>query len=278
MGVNTTLMARTAAVPKVMCGCETFGVSDSSLHSARVKIALAASPAAAGKNPILTLLAADGTSGTLDPAFEAHAAVIRHWALAIWDKWFTLPLMQDTLDRARHKLAHTKGSWWSVTTGPTTALVATLRRIGWTCQDAATLITDEGRTLDLLVDPPIAVACEAKHAVRRRRWAEADKLLPGLLPVDIDVGDPHPSKHRTLLVPCTAAISTLIKGHACPKSAGDVQTLWKTKYRGDLASAACCGQWAQARKASVPTFGIDDARCQLCLSAVGTLEHGVHCS
>ena len=75
MGVNTTLMARTAAVPQVVYGCETFGVSDDSCHhNARVKIAMAASPAAAGKNPVLTLLAADGTRGTLAPAFEAHAA------------------------------------------------------------------------------------------------------------------------------------------------------------------------------------------------------------
>ena len=83
MGVNTTLMARTAAIPQVMYSCETSGMSDSCLYNARVKTAMAASPAAAGRNPNRTLLAADGTSGTLDPAFEAHAAVIRHWAMAV---------------------------------------------------------------------------------------------------------------------------------------------------------------------------------------------------
>ena len=147
IGVNTTLMARTAAVPAVMYGCETFGVSDSCLHNARVKIAMAASPAAAGRNPVLTLLAVDGSSGTLDPAFEAHAAVIRHWALAVWDRWFDKQHLQDTLNHARHKLAHAKGSWWSATSGPTTALVTTLRRIGWTCRDATTFVTDEGLSL-----------------------------------------------------------------------------------------------------------------------------------
>ena len=59
---------------------------------------------------MLTLLAADGTSGTLDPAFEAHAVVIRHWALAVWDKWFTMAHLQETLNHARHKFAHTTGS------------------------------------------------------------------------------------------------------------------------------------------------------------------------
>ena len=70
-------MARTAAVPAVMYGCETFGVSDSCLHNARVKVAMVASPAAAGRNPVLTLLALDGSSGTLDPAFEARFEVPR---------------------------------------------------------------------------------------------------------------------------------------------------------------------------------------------------------
>ena len=56
----------------------------------------------------LTLLVIDGTSGTLDPAFEAHAPVIRHWALAVWDQWFLVSHMQETLSIARHKLAHAR--------------------------------------------------------------------------------------------------------------------------------------------------------------------------
>ena len=56
-----------------------------------------------------------------------------------------------------------------------------------------------------------------------------------------------------------------------------MRTLWKPMYRGDLASAACGGQWTQARKAAVTRFGIDDNRCQLCLNSVGTLEHRFCC-
>ena len=37
-----------------------------------------------GRNPPLTLLAIDGTSGTLDPAFEAQVAPISNWATARW--------------------------------------------------------------------------------------------------------------------------------------------------------------------------------------------------
>ena len=71
--------------------------------------------------------------------------------------------MQHTLDAARRKLSNTKGSWWSVVTDPTTALFATLHRIGWKCHNAATLITDEGRSIDIELDLPVAVASAASQ-------------------------------------------------------------------------------------------------------------------
>lgn len=149
-GVNTTLMARIPGVLAIMYGCEVMGLSDSCLRDARAKIAKAASPATSGRNATLTL-ALDGSSGTLDPAFEAHVAPLRHWATALWDNWFTTDLMQHTLGAARRKFANTKGSWWSVVAGPTIALLATIRRIGWKCHNATTLITDEGQSLSLIL-------------------------------------------------------------------------------------------------------------------------------
>ena len=89
----------------------------------------------------------------LDLAFEAHASITRHWALAVWDRWFDTQHMQTSLDAARHKLARAKGSWWALVAGPTTALLATLRRLGWKCVNATTLVTDEGRNLDLTWTP-----------------------------------------------------------------------------------------------------------------------------
>jgi hypothetical protein len=277
LGVNTTLMTRTAGVPAFIYGCETMGLSDSCLNDARTKIAKAASPATSGRNPVLTLLALDGGSGTLDPAFEAHAAPIRHWANAVWDHWFDTQHMQSTLDAARRKLALAKGSWWNVVAGPTTALLTTVRRIGWRCVNATTLITDEGRDIDLLADPPAVVASEVREAVRRLRWKEADAILPGLLPTTDDVGMDHTRAQVTVIVPCIGTIGTLLRGKPCPKKAGSVRELWHAKYRGDLASAMCGGQWSQARKARVPAFDITDNRCQLCLGAVGTIEHRFNC-
>ena len=90
-------MARTAAVPAVMYGCEVMGLSDTCLKDARTKIAKAASPITCGRNHVLTLLAIDGSSGTLDPAFEARASIARPWALAVWDQWFDAQRMQPAL-------------------------------------------------------------------------------------------------------------------------------------------------------------------------------------
>ena len=42
-------------------------------------------------------------------------------------------------------------------------------------------------------------------------------------------------------------------------------------------SAITGGQWTQARRASVPAFGIDDNRCQLCFGEVGTVAHRRSC-
>ena len=54
-------------------------------------------------------------------------------------------------------------------------------------------------------------------------------------------------------------------------------SLWSPRWSGDLLSAICGGQWPQARKAEVRDWQIDDLSCQLCFSAVGTLEHRFCC-
>ena len=277
LGADTAGMARAAATPAVMYGCETFGVSDSALEVARGKVAKAASPDGSGRNPNLALLAIDGTCGKLDPAFAAHAGPVLHWAKATWDSWFPARQMEDAFIRATAKLAGARGTVWNVVTGPVTALIASTRRLGWAFDGPWRLRTDVGHIVDLRADSPAAAAAHVGEAVRRWRWRQAGEALPGLIPTrpDADGGEPADTD---LLVGCFGGAARMLRGSACPKSAGPVRELWNASLRSDLASAISGGQWPQARKASVPSFGIDDSRCQLCLAQPGTLSHRFTCS
>lgn len=48
---------------------------------------------------------------------------------------------------------------------------------------------------------------------------------------------------------------------------------WLATFKGDLASAVSGGQWSQTRRAKVAKEGINDKRCQLCLSQLDTLSY-----
>ena len=152
-------------------------------------------------------------------------------------------------------------------------LLATVRRLGWTCSSASTLATDDGQLLDLHLD---LVANAVKEAVRRLRWREDGDILPGLIPTEPDTQQ-HGCRSDWTIVACFSAIGSMLNGRKCPAVASPIRERWSSRLRGDLASAVCGGQWSQARKASVPEWGIEDNRCQLCLGAVETTEHRFTC-
>jgi hypothetical protein len=116
-GVNAKQMVRAAGTPAILYGIETIGISDTALQTTRSRVAAAAAPQAGGKNPDLTLYALDGSSGTLDPAFDCHVQPLRHWALAWWEEWFTPHVLAAAFQAAKRKLA-IEGSPWSRVTGP----------------------------------------------------------------------------------------------------------------------------------------------------------------
>ena len=277
IGVNSPQMVRAAGTPAVTYGCHTVGISDTGLHSARSKIAAAASPDAGGRNPILVLMAIDGPTGTLDPAFEAHVGPLKHWALAVWEKWQPIKHMQEVFSGAALKLAEAKGSVWSRVHGPTTALIASIERIGWHMPSATDMVSDEGQIFDLLLDPPVAIVNACKDSVRKWRIRAAGNILPGLIPVVPDVGPPIPSPADRLIM-ALGGVSALLKGKPCRKSAGPVAKEWHPRAKGSLTSAITGGQWTQARKAAVTAWGIEDSTCQLCHKEVGTIEHRFQCS
>ena len=151
-------MTRSCGTQGVTYGYSAQGNSGSGLHKARVFVNKAAAAVAAGKKVDLLLFVLDGNSGNLDTSFEGNGAVIAQWATA-W-RGNLLPAEEMTY------------AYWSATgaprntgekplgrgKGPTCALIATLRRIGWTSTTSpTTFFDDEGLELDCTRDPPLCV-------------------------------------------------------------------------------------------------------------------------
>ena len=158
-------------------------------------------------------------------------------------------------------------------TGPVTALLASMRRLGWSFLSAREVIDDFGNSWSFLLDSPAAVAAAVRQSVRRWRLGKLAHAIPGLVPGHCDVGAPS-CPEGTLLVDFAAPIAQLLRS----RGSGHDQNDWKPNWRGDLAFAVSGGQLPQARRAAVPSWGIEDANCQLCHKQTGTLEHRFSCT
>ena len=274
LGVNSRQMVRAAGPPAILYGCDVMGVCDSVLHTARTRIAAAVAPQAGGKSPDLVLYITDGLDGTLDPAFQAHSEPTKMWATAWWEQWFTHEQLCAAFAEASIKLASRSDLWWQRAAGPVAALVASLRRIGWSMPSATEAIDDCGMSWQFGTDSPAAIVKAVQQAVRRWRLNRIADLLPGLVPDAPDI-QPTYTNQPMRLVDFSHVLAPLVHGRG---AAGRVSDDWSPARKGELASACTGGQWTQARRAQVPAWNIDDNRCQLCLQATGTLEHRLRCA
>ena len=257
-------------------------MADTHLDQVRRAVARALAPEGHGKNHDLVLLACDTLRGTTDPAFDAHVLPIKTWAMAWWQNWRPPDVLRRAARAAKAKLDCIAGSCWHSVAGPTMAMIATATRLGWTIPSPSTFCTDTGAILDLELDPPAAVACEVRQAVRRWRLGRITKHLPHLMPGVPDVQasrehQHHPAGEHRLLPEGTIDLTSIL--HKMLK--GKVQNTklfppWECRFRPDLVSAMTGGQWPQARLASVRSW-TEDSRCQLCLGDPGTLEHRHSC-
>lgn len=280
-GVDAVRVARAAGTPMLTYGVEVHGMSCSHLQAARRAIARAVAPEAGGKCYELVLHAADGSRGTLDPAFDVHGLPIRMWALALWEEWVPCQQMDDALQHAMCHAVMSDGSpQWSRVAGPAAAVVASASRIKWRFLSGHRLCTDLGHTLDLLLDPPKAVLQEVHQAVRRWRLAQIGLIFPALIPSQPDVtihcdrSGEVPSGYATTLFCFADTLDGLLR----PRNGASCKFFdaWEPKHIAYLRSAIAGGQWVQTRIAAVPGWS-DDRRCQLCLGANGTLSHRLVC-
>ena len=271
-GVNTKQMARSSGTASIMYGCDTQGVADGMLKDQRSVIARAAAPEGKGKNPLKTLYALDGSSGTLDPAFEAHALLVKHWTLAWWENWVDPDALTASYELAKSKHGSGKVSWNSVA-GPAAALHLSMRRANWQWTHAHSAIDDLGNVWDFRLDPPVATAAAMRNSIRRLRFAQIAADTPQLVPERGDTASGR-SAHGFLTIDFAHILQPLIDGRTRV-----VETVkeWLPKHAPMLLSALSGGQWTQTRRAKVPKWGITDSRCQLCFDGVGNVEHRLHC-
>ena len=163
------------------------------------------------------ILADENARSGADPAFDAHTMPIGDWATAVWETWMPLRTMERLGSSSKKKLRKAKNTWAKVK-GPAAAMVASCYRLGWTVVSGTELLTDQGETLDLLLDSPAAVKLEVARAVKRWRWRNLETLMPQLKKGGSGVG--------ALMEP----IAKLLKSK-------DNNEAWNPALRGSLGSA-----------------------------------------
>ena len=80
---------------------------------------------------------------------------------------------------AKKKLKKAKNIW-AKAKGPAAAMIVSCRRLGWTVISSTEIRTDQGDTLDLLLDSPADVKNEVARAVKRWGWRNLEVLMPQL--------------------------------------------------------------------------------------------------
>ncbi len=243
-GLSAARIVRSGGSASFTYGDGITGVAPSTLRDRRRMVAAAVSTKTRGKDLNMVLILADDHEGQrLDPAFAAHALPLGQWAEAVWLQWVPLGLMQSGISRARAAVTAAMRPW-SVVRGPAAAVIATAARIGWHVQDATTFVTDQGRVLNLTLDPPIVVKREVDDAVRRWRWRQVTAAAPHLAAHGDDTEGA-----------CIAPIRLLLRVASRTRA-------WTAGHQAALRSAVCNAQWPQARLHSAGLAA--DPFCKYC--------------
>ena len=199
---------------------------------------------------------------------------------AHWEHWQPAGSLAAAALEASSRVLKDGRILWAKVAGPAAATVASAARIGWRLIGGNSWESDDGTSIDMLLDPPIAVIQAARQSVRRWRIRNIGALLPDLIPLDADITI-HRQRNgeasngwQTTLVDFTDVVDGLLhvrRGRTCPTFSA-----WEPKHKAYLRSAIGGGQWTQSRLAAVPGWA-DDNRCQLCMDAIGTPAHRLSC-
>ena len=245
-GAKTARLARTGINPALLYGAKVTGVASTQLLRIRRMVRSSFQLSSAGRSLALDLvLEGQGT----DPVEKATCDPILTWCVALWDNWLPRGILLRTLSGAfRRVQAH--ASPWTGVRGPASAVVATLARIGWSCEGRSPHVwrTHRGQ-INIIKTAPRAVEHLAMEAVERWQWQEITRH-------DQDLADVGPT---SVLEPVVRLLSR--------KS---VRQGWGPLQQGNLKSLVVKGQWPQTRLFAAGLAETD--ACQIC-GARGTLWH-----
>ena len=104
IGLDVLQMVRAIAPPLMLYGVENICISDTLLHTVRVKSASAKGSSTAGKNPDVSLALTDGASGVADAAFNAHSNPLKYWSLVFWEHLFYHDALCEVLQAAKKRI------------------------------------------------------------------------------------------------------------------------------------------------------------------------------
>ena len=172
--------------------------------------------------------------------------------------------MDQSFQMAALKLGRLDCIRWNAVAGPTTGVIASLARIGWTMPNSREVVDEVGNTWSFCRDSPSAILAAGRRAVRAWRFGKVAQSFPHLVPSTCDVGGPICTED-TVIFDFSSTLSSLLKS----TTSGIEGHPWDATHKAGLISAISGGQWPQARKAAVPSWHISDMNCQLCKQHVG---------
>jgi hypothetical protein len=152
-------------------GSRVTGLTDGDISKMRCSTAASMLRMSAGQSAARSL-AATGHQ-RLDPAFAANAGPLEEWAVAVWDGYPSLQVLNLALKGAKARIAAAKTPW-KIASDVAVVFLLTLARIGWSADSARYIRTHDGGRLDLLSLAPKVVVKLAKAATQA--WSEKKAL------------------------------------------------------------------------------------------------------
>ena len=161
---------RTGAGPAIRYGASVLGTNSTALARIR-RFACAVRGEMRRRSPFGRMKLAK-----YDPAKQMAVDPIVDWARARWDALSDYDDMRVAWKIASIKVGLAKHPFREVI-GPAGALIASARRIGWSCPSPRHLRTDDGSILDLDVVCPAMIAMHAERAYERCTRRESPPWL-----------------------------------------------------------------------------------------------------